>query len=152
MLASGDKSLTVGDYTFSKSELTSLVILYGHVGTDGGITAMRKQNGSAGYQVAASFKLIIKAVKVASGSAGRVYPLYGDTDVGYNSGSLPTTPKFIGGYTSIAAGPPAVASGSFNDQGAAYIDFEVPAAKYPTVYVAGAANISVIFYCVLEAV
>ena len=125
-------SLRVGGYTFSNPK--NLKILFHYMGGGGTkYSTGRLGSGSAGYVVPTGFKLVIRAVK-AEYNGSTVTNLsftfgYGDTDVGLNSGSLPTSPVYFCGDSNMITG---ILGGNIASEvmNGAPINFEVPAGKY----------------------
>lgn len=130
-------TLTVGGRVFT--DLPNLIILYGKVVTGGRFTTLRRGNDTAGYQVTAGKTFTIGAIwgtaEVASSQAA-INLLYGNTDVGLDSASAPTTPIYLAGDATnvIAAGVALLgAAGTPNASFSSFpgLDFRVPATKYP---------------------
>lgn len=99
-------TFTVGGAVFT--DLTNIIITYGHVVTSGHYTTVRRQNGSAGYLPSGSKTYKISAFDVATGQVAsseiQLFLLYGDTDVGLDSASAPTTPKYPGNDPACKSG------------------------------------------------
>lgn len=119
-------TLTVGGYVFV--DLTTLIHLVMGVGGNP-YSTFRLQNGTAGYPVAALKTLKTKAIKhVAISAATAIQIGYGDTDVGFNAGSAPTTPVYRGGAALSTIAVTYAASVGVDRE--APLDFSVPAGKY----------------------
>lgn len=137
--------LQVGGYCFSQTEVTNLKILYGRVTTSGRATTLRLANGTAGYQVPGGNTLRVKVVQtICDVTTCQVGLGYGDTDVGVNSASAPTTPIYVGGDST----PINVSATNMQYQGG-YMDFGGVADKYMFMVATGS-SVSVIVYAVLE--
>ncbi len=116
-------SLTVGGRVFT--DLTNLIVLTA-AHSAGNLSTLRLPGASSGYQVPAGKTLKIWAIRqyttssyVAPTSLG-----YGDTDVGYNSGSTPTNPI----YYSVGAN--AYTAGATTGITETSLLFSVPTGKY----------------------
>lgn len=125
-------SLTIGPRVFT--DVKNLITLTGFVnGTTTVNTTMRQLNGSAGYTPSGAKAFRILAIRlqmqlsaVTSGVAGQV--LYSDNDVGLNTASAFTNPKYPGNSASSAyVGCQSVLTNTFE---AAY-DFLVLNGKFP---------------------
>lgn len=94
----------------------------------------RALGGTAGYQVPGGDQFRIVAARITGDSNPDWGIGYGDTDVGFNSASAPTTPVYIFGtsdavfYSTTAGGPSEVAFAEPEDTTGGFI---VPASKYP---------------------
>lgn len=140
--------LTLGGYTFSPEQLSGLIILHAQVNTAGRVSTLRKANATSGYQVTSGKTLHIKAVKImnVSTTALSVGHLgYGDTDVGFNSASPPTTPVWMAGESSVPmlGGTYAASDATAN---AHFVSFDVPATKYAFIFLTGPSGNSAIMY------
>lgn len=135
---------------FTKAEFDALIILYCPVSANNRTTTCRLAGASAGYQATGGGIKIVGMVSVGgvgttTNAIGSAEPIYGDTDVGYNSVSDPTTPIRIGSF-STALGISMV--GLFSALSLSPpINFTVPVNKYPAVHLAtGVDNIYTVLY------
>jgi len=124
------KPLGHGGYYFGKHEA---FLLYGHAPGVNTYGTLRESNTGTGYQVPAGKILQIVAVGqhrdfVYGYARNRL--AYGDNDVGYNSITEPTNPKYNGNTQLV--GSYCHNDGSSRDWGQAIL-FKVPAGKYPFV-------------------
>ena len=122
-------SLIVGGRVFI--DLDNLIILYGYAGANTACTP-RKWNGSSGYTPSGSLKFVCLAVKCTSFSvtAARSQFGSGNTDVGMDSASLPTSPVYVAGSSAVQE----LASGVSGSTGAGPYEtavyFEIPNGKF----------------------
>lgn len=144
-------SLQIGGRVYT--DLTSLIIL-GADATAGRWGTMRLCSGTAGYQVTTGKTLTISSVAANSpaGGGSSVYGtiLYGNTDVGFQSASAPTSPVYMFGSSTVfpilGAFAASGASVSNYKDTAININFAVPATKYPALENSGGAEIFMIAY------
>ncbi len=126
-------TLSVGGRVFT--DLTTLIVLAGGNLTINRYSTLRKPNGTAGYQVTVGKTLRIDACRIWTTSTGglcNVGLLYGDTDVGLDSASAPTTAVSYGGSSSVYVGFQGTAASGVESQAPAEITpfFSVVAQKY----------------------
>jgi len=141
LIPGAKESITVGGRVFT--DLPNLILLQGFANTAGNITTPRAGGATAGYVVPSAKTLKIQAVRLVSSTntISRAYLLYGDTDVGMDSGSLPTTPIYLAGggisIHSLVAG----AANAVGLSGPGYneiaCDWRIPTGKYPAVGISG---------------
>lgn len=121
------------------TDLANLVIL--HCTTNANtFCSFRSPNSTSGYTVSGTLR--IRAYLVTSSGSGtsvQGQPLYGDTDVGLDSGSAPTTPIYIvGGNDSgnrvFLASHAFGATGSNTQQVVGITNFTVPNGKIPAMH------------------
>ena len=130
--------VVVGGRVFT--DLTNLIVLYGLV-TASKVSTLRKHNGTAGYQVAASKKFQFWAWEMDSdtqtaGDANSFKIVYADNDAGVNTGSSATftNPEYPGDHASL--GNVYYVTTTFNarsDTPSGSFYFEAPASKYPAI-------------------
>lgn len=128
--------ITIGGAVFT--DLTNLIVATAHIVTAARYTTYRKVDASAGYQVTAAKTWRIDAFMLNNpvpGGTANSQLLYGDTDVGLDSASAPTTPKYSGndsGFITVKSSWGT--SGSTMTSPIVPIScnplFKVPAAKY----------------------
>ena len=122
-------TITVGSRVFT--DLTNLIILYGYAGTNTACTP-RKWDGSSGYTPSGATKYVCHAVKCTSFSVTPARSQFGSasSDVGMDSGSLPSSPVYVAGSSAVQE----LASGVSGSTGASPYEtalyFEVPNTKY----------------------
>lgn len=98
----GLKSLQIGGRTFDSVEVGSLIYLYASIPTTGRFATLRTSNMLGGYTVGAGKTLTMHAMLINmtnANSACGVVPLYGTSDVGFDSASAPTGAEFLAGST-----------------------------------------------------
>lgn len=124
-------TLQVGGAVFT--DLANLITLAVQISSSSNGTFRNAKTGAtAGYAVTASTTLNIRALRALpnSTSAGTFVLLYGDTDLGFNSGSAFSNPVYYGGSSGMVAivFPPNNAATPYAE---CTVNFNVPAAKYP---------------------
>jgi len=127
------ETLTVNGVTLV--DLTNLIILGGAVATSNRYTTLRKMNSSSGYQVTAGKTFTVHAIDMHSNTTTiftHASLLYGDTDVGLDSASGPTSPVYPCGDANFEV---AVYSGNNSSSSSiaknvVNVFFQAPAAKY----------------------
>ena len=127
-------TLTIGGRVFT--DLTNLIILEMTANTGSGVvySTFRLSNSSSGYQVTSGKTFTIYAIQATSlTSTARISLGYGNTDVGNDSSSAPTS--FVAeGHLIVAASPSAepprmiIGGGSIVNFVA---NFSIPSLKYP---------------------
>lgn len=126
-------SLTVGGRVFT--DLTNLIVLQCYVSLNNGCT-FRKTNASSGYQVTAGKTLTIWAYRLETANTASIsngIPYYADADIGFSSGTAPTSPVYIaGGAASTIWASTALAAQATSTPGMKEVatEFPIPATKY----------------------
>lgn len=139
VLTSFRPTLQVAGFTFI--DLTTLLALgaqYSGAGNRWSTWRRMNTTGTSGYQTTNGKTLTVRAGRTAVQSTA-IYPhsfMYGDTDVGSNSGSAPTNPKYQVGDSSFGV-ITTVATGWYEF---VCFDFAAPSQKYGGFYNAGGAN------------
>lgn len=129
------KSLTICGRTYYGADVDSLIHLEGHCDAAGNWATMRLANATTGYLIVGTLNVqCIRAIPTYVGNVTAPLALYGNTDVGMNSGAAPTTPIYIGGLTAGWVGTTitAVTGGSISTNESP-ISFDIPNGKYPAV-------------------
>jgi hypothetical protein len=128
-------TLTVGGRVLT--DLTNLITLYAPITTSGHYTTARQAAASAGYTPSGSKAFKVAAmVPVPNGGASSTNfgILYGNTDVGFDSASAPTSPIYPGGFSTAVqrwGQASSASSGSYvNNFVIPSVDFVVPNGKY----------------------
>lgn len=119
-------TLVLNGRTFT--DMSNLIALCAYSVGGPHFATLRKQSGTAGYQVTAGKTMKIFAAKIfgqnATTSDPACTPAYGDNDVGQDTGSTPTNVVYFGGDSSMAIG---AQTSKYEDVA---IDFNIPATKY----------------------
>jgi hypothetical protein len=122
---------------------SNLIILGGGNATDNNVTTARKSDATSGYAVTASKTLEIwagKANVVTTVAGGNLILGYADNDVGQDSATAQTNPKYFG------SDPNGYAGKIFHTQSVGQQEsnfyFRVPAGKYTNLQQNGGAAIS----------
>lgn len=138
IIPSAIPTLNIGGRIFT--DLTNLIVLVGNgVGPTNLNSTLRKQNGSAGYQVPATKTFQALALRImtsvtAANSGASI--LYSDNDVGTRSPTVFTNPVYIGGSsTNGTVGDGPFVAGQFTDTP---LQFSIPTGKYVGTITAGA--------------
>jgi len=129
-------TLDIGGRIFT--DLTNLIVLQAQNTTTSHWGTFRKPNSTSGYQVTSGKTLHIlgaqSSIIVDGGAGGNATVLYGDTDVGIDSASAPTNPIYPYGTVAVSISgsiPLNLAPGVYPQS----LNFDVPATKYPALYV-----------------
>lgn len=112
-----------------------------------GFSTLRLPNGTAGYPVTTGKTLKLRAMSIREPNASNkiVQIGYGNTDVGFNSVSAPTTPVYCFGDSYASGGVSQLVVTTANIKSAP-IRFDVLATKYPFAESTGGCAVSAYGY------